>query len=166
MSQLLLPSVLVVKRTAKLLERLLPHLTHSQALEWSAQLHAFPDWHSAQRSNQLIPRPVTALERDEACDDPLGDKRLEVALRLLGKPPDFHEDQDAMELLMFLGMTDIPCLGTLSRIGVIVLSGQIDTVGAESEARRGLQRLVPSIQLRSRSSSSGGFAWPAMNSGT
>ncbi|WP_425952994.1 hypothetical protein [Ralstonia pseudosolanacearum] len=36
-----------IKRTASLLERLLPHLDHCRALNWAAQFYQFKDWHDA-----------------------------------------------------------------------------------------------------------------------
>lgn len=109
---------LVVKRTAKLVERLLPHLSHSQALEWSSQLHNFRDWHEAQSSSDCILPPVTALERDDSEEDALIDHRFEVACRMLGTSADSYDDddRDPTWLLMFLGMSSVPCLGSLPRL--------------------------------------------------
>lgn len=109
----LVPAAFAVKRTAELLGRLLPSLTHSQSLDWSAELFKFPNWHAAQRSDQLVARPIACSERSYAYDDPLEDHRSEVVERLLKVGP---SDSRIWGLLQHLGMGGLASLAPLRKI--------------------------------------------------
>lgn len=109
----LVSAPIAVKRTADLLGRLLPHLSHSQSLELSSELFGFPNWHVAQRSDQRVRRPISCSERSEAYEDPLEEHRLSVARRLFS----FNDEDDSAEnLLRHLGMGYMPSLAPLRKI--------------------------------------------------
>ena len=109
----LVPAAFAVKRTAELLGRLLPNLSHSQSLEWSAELFKFPNWHTARRSDQSVDRPIACSERSDAYMDALEDHRSQVLVRLLKVDPD---DSRIWVLLQHLGMGGMPSLAPLRKI--------------------------------------------------
>jgi hypothetical protein len=103
-------SAQLVKRTAQLLQRLLPSLTHAQCLNWASKLSAFSDWHEAQK------RVASEIWVDSSFDD----ERLDLAGQLVGLGPDDDDpDMLAETLLHCLGLGDRSSPISLPRIAYL-----------------------------------------------